>query len=61
VEEEDQKSHEVSLDEDNDNIDPQSSLGTIFFCQVCWNKMCLTINLESFDDNKVLNIVNWTS
>jgi len=25
---------------------------------VCWNKMCLTLPLESFDDNKVLKIVN---
>jgi len=25
----------------------------------CWNKMCLTLPLESFDDNKVLKIVNW--
>jgi len=24
-----------------------------------WNKMCLTSRLESFDDNKVLKIVNW--
>jgi len=24
----------------------------------CWNKMCLTIPLLSFDDNKVLKIVN---
>jgi len=27
----------------------------------CWNKMCLTLPLESFDDNKVLKIVNWIS
>ena len=26
---------------------------------LCWNKMCLTLALESFDDNKVLKIVNW--
>jgi len=26
--------------------------------QHCWNKMCLTLPLESFDDNKVLKIVN---
>jgi len=26
---------------------------------LCWNKMCLTLSLESFDDNKVLKIVNW--
>jgi len=26
---------------------------------LCWNKMCLTIPLLSFDDNKVLKIVNW--
>jgi len=25
----------------------------------CWNKMCLTLPFESFDDNKVLKIVNW--
>jgi len=31
--------------------------GTYF----CWNKMCLTLPLESFDDNKVLKIVNWIS
>jgi len=24
----------------------------------CWNKMCLTLPLESFDDDKVLKIVN---
>jgi len=28
-------------------------------CSFCWNKMCLTLPLESFDDNKVLKIVNW--
>jgi len=27
--------------------------------KLCWNKMCLTLPLESFDDNKVLKIVNW--
>jgi len=26
---------------------------------ICWNKMCLTLPLLSFDDNKVLKIVNW--
>jgi len=26
---------------------------------ICWNKMCLTINPKSFDDNKVLKIDNW--
>jgi len=25
----------------------------------CSNKMCLLLPLESFDDNKVLKIVNW--
>jgi len=25
----------------------------------CWNKMRLTLPLVSFDDNKVLKIVNW--
>ena len=27
--------------------------------RACWNKMCLTINPKSFDDNKVLKIDNW--
>jgi len=26
---------------------------------LCWNKMCITLPLESFDDNKVLKMVNW--
>jgi len=25
----------------------------------CWNKMCLTLLLWSFDDNKILKIFNW--
>jgi len=25
----------------------------------CWNKMCLTLPLESFDNNKVLKNFNW--
>jgi len=28
-------------------------------CAWCWNKMCLTRSLLSFDDNKVLKNVNW--
>jgi len=30
-----------------------------FGVPLCWNKMCLTLPFESFDDNKVLKIVNW--
>jgi len=26
---------------------------------IYWNKMCLTLPLGSFNDNKVLKIVNW--
>ena len=32
----------------------RNRLGLPYFC---WNKMCLTLPLESFDDNKVLKIV----
>ena len=33
--------------------------GKVIASELCWNKMCLTLPLESFDDNKVLKIVNW--
>jgi len=33
--------------------------GKVIASELGWNKMCLTLPLESFDDNKVLQIVNW--
>jgi len=40
------------------NIVMKSNFGGKVIIEDCWNKMCLTYPL-SFDDNKVLKIVNW--
>jgi len=36
------------------DIDDQSCVGGC-----CWNKGCFTSHLLSFDNNKVLKIINW--
>jgi len=36
------------------NILPNKKNSLQTSTEICWNKMCLTLLLESFDDNKVL-------
>ena len=33
--------------------------GGVVTWAVCWNKGCFTSHLLSFDNNKVLKIINW--
>jgi len=34
-------------------------MNRIFHAYLCWNKGCFTSHLLSFDNNKVLKIINW--